>query len=155
MKSWDEFTIITPDLALAGKRLLFPTRAGVGQAFLATIRKDGAPRLHPISLLGWENHLYVFIPQSSPKCADLLRDGRFALQAFPPPDNSAGEEFYLSGVAVVIQDPVFCQSLIAEAGIRVDENERLFELFLERVMYTKLIDRNTESERPWHQIWHT
>jgi hypothetical protein len=153
MKSWDEFTTAEPDLAGAGKKLLFPTQAQVGQAFLATLRKDGAPRLHPISLVCWENHLYVFIPQSSPKCADLLRDGRYALQAFPPHDNSAGEEFYLSGVAVAYQDPVFCQSLIGEAGIRVEKNELLFELFLERAMYTKLIDRNTASERPGHQIW--
>lgn len=142
-----------PDLAEIGRKLLFPSRARVGGAFLATLRKDGAPRLHPISLVYWKECLYVFVPPSSPKCIDLLRDGRYALQAFPPPDNTLGEEFYISGVAVRIQDLALRQALITEAEIRVEKDEVLFELFLDRAMYTKLIDPDNQGERPWHQIW--
>ncbi len=42
--------------------MLFPRQLQVGLAFLATIRKDGAPRLHPISLVYAGDQLYVFIP---------------------------------------------------------------------------------------------
>jgi hypothetical protein len=108
--------------------------------------------LHPVSLVCWKNRLYVFIPQTSPKCADLQHDGRFALQAFPPPDNTIGEEFYMSGVAVCIQNPALHQEMIAEASIHVEKNEILFELFLDRVMYTRLVDQADQGEQPWHQI---
>jgi hypothetical protein len=153
MKSWDEFMTAQPDLAEIGRKLLFPGRARVGGAFLATLRKDGAPRLHPVSLVYWKECLYVFIPLSSPKCADLQRDGRYALQAFPPPNNTLGEEFYVSGVAVCIQDPAFRQAMIAETEIRVEKDEVLFELFLDRVMYTKLIYQDHQGGQAWHQIW--
>ena len=142
-----------PDLASTGRKLLFPTQTQVGGAFLATLRKDGAPRLHPVSLVYWKDCLYVFIPLSSPKCADLQHDGRFALQAIPPPNNTLGEEFYISGVAVCIQDPAFRQALIAEAEIRVEKDELLFELFLDRAMYTIIVDRDNQGERPQHHIW--
>jgi hypothetical protein len=155
MKSWNEFMTAEPNLASIGRKLIPQTQVKVGQAFLATLRKDGAPRLHPISLVCWKDCLYIFIPPSSPKCTDLQRDGRYALQAFSPPDNTLGEEFYISSVAVCIQDLALRQALITEAEIRVEKDEILFELFLDRAMYTKLIDPDNQGERTWHQIWHS
>jgi hypothetical protein len=87
MKSWAEFKHENPELAMYGKRLLFRLHPQVGYAFLATLRKDGAPRLHSVSLVTSNDHIYVLIPPNSPKCSDLLLDGRFAIQAFPPPNN--------------------------------------------------------------------
>lgn len=46
MVTWREFAAAAPDLAEAGRALL--TQFGVGLAFLATVRRDGAPRLHPV-----------------------------------------------------------------------------------------------------------
>src|SRR5690349_15360869 len=46
MATWNEFETDAPDIAAAGKQLLY--QFGVGLAFLATLRKDGAPRLHPV-----------------------------------------------------------------------------------------------------------
>lgn len=51
MESWNEFSLAEPELAGLGKCLLLQTQARVGSGFLATLRKDGAPRLHPISLV--------------------------------------------------------------------------------------------------------
>jgi hypothetical protein len=45
MLRWTEFQRVRPDLAEAGRRLLY--QFGVGLAFLATLRADGGPRLHP------------------------------------------------------------------------------------------------------------
>jgi hypothetical protein len=42
MVTWHEFAAAEPELAEAGRWLLF--QVGVGLAFLATVRKDGAPR---------------------------------------------------------------------------------------------------------------
>jgi hypothetical protein len=93
------------------------------------------------------------IPPTSPKCADLLRDGRYALQAFPPPGNEKWEEFYLSGVAVSITDPTLRQVLLDETQIKTDESEVLFELLFDRAMYTHLEDPGTPHEHPVHQKW--
>jgi hypothetical protein len=46
MLRWAEFQRVRPDLAEAGRRLLY--QFGVGLAFLATVRADGGPRLHPM-----------------------------------------------------------------------------------------------------------
>ncbi len=153
MKSWREFSLEEPELARLGKGMLLQARAHVGLAFLATIRMDGAPRLHPVSLVFSHDSLYVFIPSRSPKCADLKRDGRYALQAFPPAENEQGEEFYLTGVAKCIQEPSIWQAIIDETGIHVEEAEILFELWVERAMYTILEKRGTPQEHPWHRIW--
>lgn len=153
MKSWIEFSEEQPELAEHGMRMLLRSREHVGLAFIATIRKDGAPRLHPISLILFKGHAYVIIPHTSPKCTDLFKDGRYALQALPPPNNEDNEEFYFAGCAIQIHDPIVPQALIDGTGITVDENETLFELFLERAMYTKLVNQGTPDEHPIHQMW--
>jgi hypothetical protein len=153
MKSWAEFKHENPELAMYGKRLLFQSHPQVGYAFLATLRKDGAPRLHPVSVVISDDHLYVLIPSSTPKCSDLQRDSRFAMQAYPPPKNEQDEEFYLSGYAVSIQDPTIRQALITDTEIQVEESEVLFELLLDRAMYSRLENLGTPDEHPVHPKW--
>ena len=153
MKTWRDFKIEVPDFAEIGRRLLLPYRPCVGYAFFATLRKDGAPRLHPISVVIYKDHLYVIIPTTSPKCSDLLRDGRYAMQAFPPVPNDENEEFYISGLANHIREPEIRQVLIDETKIIVADNEVLFELLLDRVMYPTLVDRGTSGEHPVHKKW--
>ena len=46
MMTWKEFATAQPGLAEVGRSLLFQFK--VGLAFLATVRRDGAPRLHPV-----------------------------------------------------------------------------------------------------------
>ena len=97
MATWAELAQQRPDFAEAGRRLLY--QHGVGLAFLATIRKDTGPRLHPICPLLTEDGLFAFIIPS-PKQQDLLRDGRFAMHSFPCPDNE--DAFYLTGRARLV-----------------------------------------------------
>jgi hypothetical protein len=150
MKSWNDFANEEPELAKTGRDLLFRARTGLG--FLATIRKDGAPRLHPVSLVTHNGHLYVLIPPTSPKCADLARDGRYALQAFPSPGEES-EEFYIAGCAQIVRDPATRQALITDTKILAGEDEVLFELMLDRVMHTRLEAPGTPKERPVHRKW--
>lgn len=150
MKSWSVFSSEKPALAGIGRKLLFQSRPNIGRAFLATLRKDGAPRLHPVSLVISADHLYVLMPPSSPKCADLIRDGRYALQAFP---SNRNREFYLAGCAIRIQYPQVRQQLIEKEQVNMEEDELLFELLLERVMYTRLVKPGTADEKPVHDIW--
>jgi hypothetical protein len=149
-KSWQTFAEEAPVIAQKGVTLLFRQR--IGLAFLATLRKDGAPRLHPVSLVLHNGHLYVMIPHSSPKCTDIVRDNRYALQAFPP-SSGAGEEFYISGRAKSVMDADVRQVLIREAHILAGEDEVLFELLLERVMYSSIEKEGANDEQPLHQKW--
>ena len=67
---------------------------GPGLGYLATVRADGGPRVHPVSPVITDDGLFCFII-ASPKRRDLERDGRYALHAFPPEDTD--DEAYLAG----------------------------------------------------------
>ena len=84
MASWAEFETGQPGLAAAGRTLFY--QFGVGLAFLATVRRDGGPRVHPMCPIIDGGGLFAFIVPG-PKQADLRRDGRYALHSFPCPDN--------------------------------------------------------------------
>jgi len=84
MRTWDRFRQVRPDLAEAGRSLFY--QHGVGLAFVATVRPDGGPRVHPMCPVITEDGLFAFIIPS-PKRAALIRDGRFAMHTFPCPQN--------------------------------------------------------------------
>src|SRR5690348_7076295 len=141
MVTWQEFATAAPDLAGHGRRLLLlePAPAdqyAAGLAYLATVRKDGGPRIHPISPVLGGGRLYAFILRISPKHADLRRDGRYALHAFPhplQPDSFNDEEFYLAGHAVFVADPAL-RATVAQACWDDPHSRDIFELRLDRVL---------------------
>ena len=89
--TWPEFARARPDLADAGRALLY--QYGVGLAFLATVDRHGGPRTHPVCPLVADDGLFLFVIPS-PKRNDLHRDGRFALHAFPPEANEDAFSIY-------------------------------------------------------------
>ena len=44
--------------------------------YLATVRRDGAPRVHPVCPIIAKGRMFVAIAPDSPKRLDLVRDGR-------------------------------------------------------------------------------
>src|SRR5262249_18710673 len=92
MVTWKQFEESNPSLAAAGRKLLY--QHGVGLGYIATVRKDGGPRVHPFCPILTEGRLFGLIA-SSPKQRDLLRDGRYALHSFPAQDRD--DEFYCTG----------------------------------------------------------
>ncbi len=150
MMMWKELAAAEPELADAGRSLLH--QFGVGLAFLATVRKDGAPRLHPVCPVLSNDRLYVLITPNSPKRLDLLRDGRFALQTFPQP-KPGSDEFYVSGKAFLVEDPATCATVLRDAKHMADASEILFELRVERVMHTRWENVLTPQMRSVHRKW--
>ncbi|GAA1515435.1 hypothetical protein GCM10009827_032810 [Dactylosporangium maewongense] len=108
MLSWGRFRRSAPDLAAAGRALLY--RSGVGLAYLGTVRVDGGPRVHPVSPLLVEDGLYALL-MVSPKLEDLLRDDRFALHTFPLGDTE--DAFYLTGRARFPREEALRRSVAA------------------------------------------
>jgi hypothetical protein len=102
MITWHEFERQQPALAAAGRRQLY--QIGIGLAFLATIRPNGGPRVHPVCPVISAAGLHLLIVPG-PKQADLRRDGRYSLhsETCPPPRQDDG--FALTGRAREITDP--------------------------------------------------
>lgn len=115
--SWHDLRDARPELANAGQALLCPQ--GAGRGFLATVRRDGGPRLHPIWPLLTEEEVFAFIIPS-PKQADLRRDGRYVLHSFPLEGNE--DTFSLTGRAWV-EDRSSERLALARQFVR--ENEAL------------------------------
>ena len=81
MLSWGQLEERWPELAQAGKGLLY--QFGVGLAFLSTTRRDGGPRVHPMCHIIVDDLLVALIVPG-PKLHDLIRDGRYAMHSFQP-----------------------------------------------------------------------
>jgi hypothetical protein len=150
MVTWKEFAAAAPELAEAGRALL--TQFRVGLAFLATVRKDGAPRLHPVCPVLSNDHLFVLITPASPKRQDLLRDGRYALQTFPQP-KPGSDEFYITGTALLVDEAAARAAVLRDAKHMADASEITFELWIDRVMHTRWENVLTPQMRPLHQKW--
>jgi hypothetical protein len=150
MVTWMEFAAAEPDLADVGRSLLF--QFNVGLAFLATVRRDGAPRLHPVCPVLSGGRLHVLVTPASPKRLDLLRDGRYALQTFPQP-KPGSDEFYVAGKAVLVEDPAARGAILRDARHMADASEVAFELLLDRVMHTRWEHVLTPQMRSLHRTW--
>jgi hypothetical protein len=61
MATWQEFAVAAPDLAAFGYQRLVRI-----VAYLATIRADGAPRVHPLVPHIGQGRLFVYIDPTSP-----------------------------------------------------------------------------------------
>ena len=150
MVTWTEFAAAAPALAATGRALL--TQFGVGLAFLATVRADGAPRLHPVCPVLSGDRLFVLIAAASPKQDDLRRDGRYALQTFPQP-KPGSDEFYLAGRALLAEDAATRAAVLRDARHMADASEILFELWIDRVMHTRWEHVLTPQMRSVHETW--
>jgi hypothetical protein len=132
MARWCEFVEVEPQLAEVIRGLLH--QYGPGLAYLATVRADGGPRVHPVSPVINAGGLYCFIIDS-PKRRDLDRDGRYALHAFPPDDTD--DEACLSGRAVPVTNSLIITRLAAELRAEPRVDWRLFEFTVETAMVVR------------------
>jgi hypothetical protein len=134
MAGWHTFATQQPAMAEAGRRLLY--QYGPGLAFLATVRADGAPRLHPICPTLVDDHLYAAILTASPKCGDLVRDGRYALHTFS--GTEVDDEFSLAGRATRADAAGIeaCERGLARDGV-TSSDHTVFELGIDRALWSK------------------
>ena len=123
--SWGEFAELEPDLARFGAE-----RLKAAPAYLATTRRSGAPRVHPVTPIFADSRLFLFMEPTSPKRRDLLERGWFALHNGVPDNAGTGGEFWASGLGVAADDPDVW-SLVAEAaGYEPPDRYVLFEFQL-------------------------
>jgi hypothetical protein len=149
--TWKQLRQARPDLADASAGLLY--QFGVGLAFLATVRKDGGPRVHPMCPLLTDDEMYALLVPS-PKRDDLLRDPRFALHSFPTEHNE--DAAYLTGAAELVTN----EREAAEAldrfsaerpGMTLVEDQCVFRFEIETCMVTR--SKGHGDPAPRHEIW--
>ena len=106
MASWAEFAAAEPALASRVEQ-----RFGIRKhKTLATLRKDGSPRISGIEVEFAHGELFLGMMPGSRKLGDVQRDPRLALHSptdDPPPGNPAGwlGEAKLSGYALEVDFP--------------------------------------------------
>ena len=147
MATWGEFAEARPDMAAVGLALLdkFPV------AYLATVRKDGSPRVHPVCPIIAEGRMFVAVPAWSPKRLDLRHDGRYAMHALP---GKRDDEFYITGRATPAQDQATRRLVAETAKHEVRPEDWIFEFDIERAMtayWEKVGQPGTYAVR---QFWH-
>src|SRR4051795_13265323 len=132
MASWSEFATAEPALAAAVRALL--QQYGPGMGYLATVRADGGPRVHPVSPVVTEDGLYCFVVDSA-KRRDLERDGRYALHSFPPEESD--DEAYVAGRARPVTDPARVARVAQGARAEPRVDWQLFEFTVDVAILTR------------------
>jgi hypothetical protein len=143
MASWSDFVAADPSLAAAVRRAFHQYGPGLG--YLATVRPDGGPRVHPVAPAITDGGLYCCL-LDTPKRRDLERDSRYALHAFPSEDSD--DEACVRGRAERITDPATIERVAHELRAEPSVDWRLFELSVEKAIF---VHRGVGC-RPY-QIW--
>lgn len=129
--AWATVEQEVPELAAAVKARFDVARHHV----LATIRRDGSPRVSGTEVLFRNGQMLLGSMWESTKALDLQRDGRFALHSNPGDGSMEGGDAKVSGVAV---------ELVGEAHEQFELEEQppgpfhLFRLDVTQVVHSTL-----------------
>ena len=142
MATWAEFESASPPLADFGRG-----RIDAGLAYLATVGRDGFPRVHPVTPIIGGGHLFLFIEPDSPKGYDLRRNAKYALNSSVTDSEGTGGEFFLRGTAALVEDAELRKVAVEATSSVVEEPWILFELLLDRAMSTVYEDGDPVRQR--------
>jgi hypothetical protein len=136
MASWSEIEADAPELAGRARAVLDAHKHKV----LATVRRDGSPRISGIEASIADGELWLGMMQGSRKALDLRRDPRLALHSasIDPPDDPttwAGDA-KLSGRAVEVDDP----ALLEKLGAGDQAGAHLFRVDITELVHTRVGD---------------
>lgn len=136
MASWSEVEAAAPELAARVRATLDAHKHKV----LATLRRDGSPRLSGIEATFVDGELWLGMMPGSRKALDLRRDPRLALHSAsvdPPTDDPAAwtGDAKVAGRAVEADDPALLERLGAGEG---GGGAHLFRVDLAEVVHTRV-----------------
>lgn len=142
--SWKEFEEDSPELASQGLEKL--NRRIV---YLAILKKDGSPRINPVTPFIENGMLFMFTEPISPKIHDLRRDGRYAMHCSVSREGPL-IEFLVSGKAEEITDSIVReQAECVAASPVVGEGYALFEFQVKRVLAVEYDEEKKKVIRRW------
>ena len=155
MVTWGEMEQSAPDIAQVTARLwpgVVALHTGelarapepcFSVAYLATVRADGSPRLHPFCPILATGKLFAAIPASSPKGRDLRREPRCVIHAMPGPDD---DELCVHARALEVTDAATREDVLAVVTrstvggmIESVSHDPIFEFDIVRVDVTRWV----------------
>jgi hypothetical protein len=107
--------------------------------YLATLRPDGSPRVHPVTVTIAANGLYMYAVAGTPKGRDLRRDPRYAMHAFPAFGDHGfrDDEFAFGGQAVEISDRTTYETVAEAHNDTIHEGDAMFRLDLSWALHKR------------------
>jgi hypothetical protein len=142
-QSWQDFALAEPALSAFGE-----ARLQGGPAYLATVRSDGMPRVHPVTPIFGEGHLFLFMEPTSPKAHELQRGSGYALHCWVSSNDGGEGEFWLAGHAFLTDSPAM-RDLAAKYGYQPQDRYILFELAVESAFSTTYTDTGEPTRKSW------
>ena len=137
MTSWNDVVVAAPELA-ERVRARFET---TGLGYLATLRKDGSPRISGLEPLFWDGHLWFGMMPDSLKQADVERDPRFSLHAANVDKQIADGDARVSGCVVPVTDRELFKAFKAAfhdaTGVEVPGEFPLYTVDITELMFLK------------------
>ncbi|MER7247891.1 pyridoxamine 5'-phosphate oxidase family protein [Kribbella sp. NPDC000426] len=148
---WEQVVAEQPRLGELGTvRLLEP-----GVVLVATVRRDGTPRVSPVEPLVVDGELWLCMMQGSAKAADLVRDPRVLVHNIVTSRDGADGEFKVRGVVRTVDDLDVQQRFADEADRRLGWRPvpGRFHLFAVDVESVTVIRYDTASGDQYVAIW--
>ena len=142
--SWSDLAQTNQELAEFGRN-----RFASEVAFLATLRKDGSPRVHPVTPIIGDERLFVFMEPTSPKSHDLRHDSRYSLHRSVDDPGGGEGEFFVSGRANPIEDPAIRKIAADSASYEIVDRYVLFELEVDAAVSTIYADDGESIRDRW------
>jgi hypothetical protein len=135
-----------------------PGRSWFSVAYLATVRRDGGPRLHPFCPILADGRLFAAIPRPSPKGWDLRRDPRCVIHAMPGPED---DELCIRAIATEVTADgaarALVQEVVARSGVggMIESTARdpIFELEPRQVDVARWLDIGQPGTRAVRRRW--
>lgn len=147
---WSELEQAQPRLAEWGRqRLVEP-----GVLLVATIRRDGTPRLSPVEPLLLDGTLWLGLMWHSTKALDLLRDPRILVHSIITSRKGGEGEFKLRGRAWAQDDPAgqrrYADQTARELGWRPGDGRiHLFGIDIDEVTCIRYEDPGDQYVAQW------
>lgn len=147
MASWKEVTEQAPELAA---RLRSDFEAHKHKT-LATLRRDGSPRISGTETVFAGDHLWIGSMWKAVKALDLRRDPRFALHGASASDGWQGD-VKIAGLAEEVTDPAALEEVLGALGSKSPPGpSHMFRLDVRELVDTRV------GEPPDHLViesWH-
>jgi hypothetical protein len=109
---WDAFATEQRALSALGRRLF----SGPGVVLVATIRRDGTPRVSPVEPLFWRGGLWLSMGLGTRKARDLESDPRVLVHNIVVDREGTGGEYKVRGRARSEPDPAVHRAYADEVG---------------------------------------
>jgi nitroimidazol reductase NimA-like FMN-containing flavoprotein (pyridoxamine 5'-phosphate oxidase superfamily) len=137
MATWREVTAAAPDLAAEVRNRFDAT----GMGLLATLRKDGSPRISGIEPFFTDDELWLGSMPGARKEADLRRDPRLALHSASADKEVQDGDAKVTGRAVPVEDDErfarFVEAFRAHNGYAPEGRFPLFTVDLDSLSFLK------------------